>query len=321
MSDTHQLDVVMYHFVRPIADSAWPGIKGLEATDFDRQLDYLQATYDMLTPRQAVDVMTGRETLCRRACLLTFDDGYRDHHDHVFPRLEARSLKGLFFPPACAALDREMLDVNKIHFILAGGADPTDMGALIDDAVSATPDLREPTHFRAEHHKAFGYDTADVIYVKRMLQHALPPQLRARLTDALFRQSVSADPADFANSLYCGVDELRAMHEAGHMIGSHGSAHMWLNELPREEQHADIQASLRLFDAISAPRTDFAFCYPYGGYNAATLECLEKLGCAAAFTTRPDSAMPGTDGILEIPRLDTNVFPPRAEAAPFAMTA
>lgn len=316
-----QLDVIMYHFVRPIADSRWPGIKGLEVTDFGAQLDYLEATYEILRPGDAIAAIRGTRPQSRPACVLTFDDGYADHYHHVFPELEARGHKGIFFPPSCAALDRQMLDVNKIHFILAGGADPAALGALIDDAVRAHPGLAAPDMYRAEHHKDFGYDTADVIYVKRMLQHALPDDLRATLTDDLFSATISTDAQTFADDLYCNAAQLREMHEAGHMIGSHGNNHVWLNRMSAADQRADIFKSLRLFEAIGASSDGFTFCYPYGGYNNETLACLEALCCTAAFTTSPHSVVPGIEGLLQIPRLDTNVFPPRAQAAPFAMTA
>lgn len=316
-----RLDVVMYHFVRPIAGSRWPGIKGLELTDFETQLDFLAATYDMLTPDEAIAVMRGERTLSRDACLLTFDDGYRDHADHVAPRLDARGIKAAFFPPACAALDRQMLDVNKIHFILASGAEPDVLCKLVDDAVAQDPDLPTPETFRDKHHRAFGYDTADVIYVKRMLQHALPEAMRQSLTATLFAQTVTQDEAAFAEELYCGADDLAAMAATGHTIGSHGDRHVWLNEEEEAAQRADIGNSLRLLDAIGVPRDGFTFCYPFGGHNDVTIRILEELGCAAAFTTRPDSAWPGKDAALTIPRLDTNVFPPRAAAPPFQMTA
>ena len=316
-----RLDVVMYHFVRPIAGSRWPGIRGLEVHEFEAQLDYLTATHDVLSPADAIGVMRGETRLARDACLLTFDDGYRDHADHVAPRLAARGLKAAFFPPACAALDRAMLDVNKIHFILASGADPAALGHAIDEAVGAEPGLPAPAHFREMHHRAFGYDTADVIYVKRMLQHALPGEMRARLAAALFAHHVTADETGFAEELYCGASDLAGLADAGHTIGSHGDRHIWLNEEDEAAQRADIEASLRLFDAIARPREGFMFCYPFGGHTEVTLRILADLGCAAAVTTRPGCARPGEDDPLAIPRLDTNVFPPRGQAPPFQMRA
>ena len=40
------LTIVMYHYVRPIAASPWPGIKGIETARFESQLDHIQAHYN-----------------------------------------------------------------------------------------------------------------------------------------------------------------------------------------------------------------------------------------------------------------------------------
>ena len=52
-------------------------------------------------------------------CVLTFDDGYRDHYDFVFETLVKNNIKGAFYPPVDVVLSNKLLDVNKIHIILA----------------------------------------------------------------------------------------------------------------------------------------------------------------------------------------------------------
>ena len=42
------LTIVMYHYVRPIKESKFPGIKGLELEGFKRQLDYLSENQEQL---------------------------------------------------------------------------------------------------------------------------------------------------------------------------------------------------------------------------------------------------------------------------------
>jgi len=42
------LTIVMYHYVRPINDSKFPGIKGLELDGFKRQLDYLKENFNIV---------------------------------------------------------------------------------------------------------------------------------------------------------------------------------------------------------------------------------------------------------------------------------
>ena len=313
------LTIVMYHYVRPLAQSAYPRIKGLDTALFDAQLDYLAHYYEPVTMKDVLGALKGQDTLPERGVLLSFDDGYRDHYEEVFPRLEKRGLKGAFYPPAATALDREILDVNKVHFILAAAPDTGTLRGTLDTWIeeeaqhTALPSL---SALSAEYEKPFGYDDAETVYIKRLLQHALPEEIRSRLTERLFAEFVSVDGKDFAESLYCNAAELTEMREAGHHIGSHGDRHYWLSRLAPEDQRRDIEGSLRLLDAIGAPRQDFTFCYPYGDYNEATEAVLEELGCAAAFTTKVDLAEIKPENALRLPRLDTNDLPKESNALP-----
>ena len=91
------LTVVMYHYVRPIRGTRHHRIRGLELMDFEAQLDYIERHYKVVSMETVLDAASGRASLPPGALLLTFDDGYRDHHEHVFPALMRRKLSGAFF--------------------------------------------------------------------------------------------------------------------------------------------------------------------------------------------------------------------------------
>ena len=65
-----------------------------------------------------------------KALLLTFDDGYADHFNNVFPVLKEYNIQGSFYIPAKTVIDHQVLDVNKLHFILAS---ETNFIKIIDD--------------------------------------------------------------------------------------------------------------------------------------------------------------------------------------------
>ena len=44
-----ELSIVMYHYVRPIKGSKFPGIKGLELDGFKQQLDYLTENLNIVS--------------------------------------------------------------------------------------------------------------------------------------------------------------------------------------------------------------------------------------------------------------------------------
>jgi peptidoglycan/xylan/chitin deacetylase (PgdA/CDA1 family) len=317
---THpKLTIVMYHYVRPLARSRFPKIKGLDLALFEEQLAYLQKHYSLISMEDLIDAIEGAGRLPPRPALLTFDDGYTDHYEHVFPRLAERRLQGSFFPVACAALDRKILDANKIQFTLASDVDPDRLVAFIEDACrerAAEFGLHDIAYYREHHWVGNFLDPPNVDYVKLMLQHALPMELRAQLVDQLFRRYVASDEASFADELYATVDQLRTMRDGGMHIGSHGDLHLWLGTLPRPEQEADIDRSLRLLDAVGMAPRYRTMCYPYGSYDAHTIDAVAARGLKLALTTEVALADRIAAQRFALPRLDTNHLPKDALASP-----
>jgi peptidoglycan/xylan/chitin deacetylase (PgdA/CDA1 family) len=313
------LTIVMYHYVRPIKHSAYPAIRGLELEQFRGQLDYIARFYQPVSVEQVISRIQTGEHLPERAILLQFDDGYRDHLVHVAPELERRGIQATFFPIASGALERRVIIANKVQFILSRARDIDRLIADIEAAIVAfgagrgLPDL---ACLRARHFHATRIDTAPAIYVKRLLQVGLPPDLADRIASRLFRRHVTADEKAFADELYMSVADLKALIDAGHQVGCHTDTHPWINSLGRDGQRAEVLAALRLHDALGLARRGFTFCYPYGGYDDTTLAVLEELGCAAAFTAEPALANPSPVTRLKLPRLDTIDLPMEGSASP-----
>ena len=68
MSAMKQLTILMYHYVRPIKKSIYPGIKGLEFESFKRQLDYLSNTHTFITAEQLITYSLGNQELPLKPC-------------------------------------------------------------------------------------------------------------------------------------------------------------------------------------------------------------------------------------------------------------
>lgn len=312
------LTVVMYHYVRPIAKSAYPALRGLEVSDFEGQLDYLQRHYNVITAKHAIAAGRGECDLPDSPVLLTFDDGYKDHL-YAYRMLKKRGLNGVFFPPAQVVRERKVMDVNKVHYILASEPNTDALVVEIEDAAITLQDefsLLPLSEYRNKYWHSSRFDTAQVIYVKRMLQTGLPERLRSQIIDQLFIKCVSADECAFADSLYLSDNDLREMLAEGMEIGSHGYAHYWLNSLDIKEQADDIDRSLELLLDVGVDLKDFLFCYPYGAYNSETVHLLKQRGCGAAVTTHVDLAKLNSENLLEIPRLDTNDLPRSENSIP-----
>ena len=305
-----QLMAVMYHYVRPLANSAFPRLKALELSDFLSQLDYLQEHHTILSVADFSAILADCMPLPDRACVLTFDDGYSDHYRHVFPHLVDRRLEAFFFAPKSSLIDRHILEVNRIQFTLASHSHPEAMADEIDALIVANG--VDPAPLRARHFAPNRFDGPEVAYVKRLLQNVLPAALRSDLTAALFAQHVTDDEVGFADDLYLSAEQAREMRALGMEFGGHGDLHLWHGLSNPDELSREVSGSVQALQAIGAPVEGGFYCYPYGNVTQAVHDAVSGAGFRTGFTVEP--ALWNADGDpLSISRLDTNDLPQRSK--------
>lgn len=312
-----KVTIVMYHFVRDLVHSRYPQIKGLDVRLFAEQLSYLQKHYHLITMEWLLEALEGNEALPPHAALLTFDDGYIDHFTHVFPLLYDRKVQGSFYAPGKAISENKVLDVNKIHFILAA---TTDLEKLIRKIFTALDSFRDRFQLESNDYYfgklavASRLDSKEVIFVKRLLQVELPEALRQLITNQLFEELVGVDEATFSRELYANKEQLRCMLQNGMHIGHHSYDHYWLNHLQPDQQREEISKGCAFLQEIGVDMNSWTMCYPYGGYNESLLRILADFKCRLALTTHVDVADITRHPRYELPRLDTNDLPKEAAA-------
>ncbi len=312
-----KLTVVMYHYVRDLKNSRYPEIKGCDVRDFKEQILFFKKHYHFVTVEEVMDAYYSGRALPDHSILLTFDDAYIDHFTYAFPILLHEHIQGAFFAPVKAVTEHTVLDVNKIHFILATTPNEK-MPLLLEEIRRMVADHKEEYQLQdfEEYYDQLAvanrFDTKDVIFVKRLLQVALPEQLRHQLTTKLFERNVNMDESTFSRELYMSVDQIRCMVDSGMHFGSHGYDHYWLASLPKEKQEFEITKSIEFIKMVGGDSGNWTICYPYGNYNDETIQVLKQHGCKMGFTTKVDVADLSdarNDSIFKLPRLDTNDLP------------
>ena len=124
--------IVMYHYTRDLKHSRYPEIKGLDVPLFRQQLEFFKANYNVIQMEQLIASIKSGEPLPEKALLLTFDDGYIDNYTFALPLLEEFGFQGSFFIPGKTFATHQLLDVNKIHYILASTDAKTLMESLLN---------------------------------------------------------------------------------------------------------------------------------------------------------------------------------------------
>lgn len=303
----------MYHYVRDLKASRYPEIKGLTVRQFLEQIEFLSSYGNFISCKDAINAYTGG-SLPENAILLTFDDGYIDHFTNVFPILKNRGIPAFFSMPGKILAERKVLDVNKIHFILASVPVEKLLPMVYEQLDFYRGDewqipKNEELYLRLA--KPNRFDNADTIFVKRLLQAELPEELRGIITQNLFLSCVGISEESFSNELYLNREQIELMARSGMDWGIHGYEHYWLNRLTPNELENDIVKALDVFEGI-VPKEGWTMCYPYGSYSGEVISCVREHGAVCGLATDVGEAELNDEFIYKLPRFDTNDFPPKS---------
>lgn len=310
-----KLFISMYHYIRDLKHSRYPEIKGLDIELFRKQIDYFKANFHVVTMEQVIEAVESKKKLPEKSVLLTFDDGYIDNYTYVLPILEENGLQGSFFIPGKTFSTHQLLDVNKIHYILASA----DVRKLTEDVFERMNHYRGrefayPSNNELFHTYAIAdrFDGKEIVFVKRMLQTVLPETLRNRISSELFERYVGVSEEQLAHELYMTEDQIRMLKRHGMFIGIHGYDHYWLGKLSPDQMKTDISKALKVMDEF-IERRHWVMNFPYGNYREGVLDYIRSEGACIGLTTEVRIADLDTDSALELPRLDCNDFPPKSE--------
>lgn len=283
MNQPLELTVLMYHYVRDPGDEAQAGsgIPGLPVHTFEAQLDALARKHTFVTWADVRNAIQEDKTLPASPCLLTFDDGIRDHYLNVYRVLHQRGLSGLFFVMDRANADGLTL-AHKIHFLLAK-MDVSDLQNVIWERL----DLSQRKRFvQAENQYRIKYSSHSIDdrinLLKAVLQRDLSVDVNGVLSD-LFALYVGTE-SEVARSYYLNLDQMREMRAGGMYFGGHSRNHPWFDWIDASAREDEIQASKAWLEQVE--QGPWAFAYPYGGLSADSPALLKQHGFVAAFTTR-----------------------------------
>ena len=301
--------IVMFHYVRNIKKSKYPNLKGLEFTDFKKQIFFFKKKFNLLSNSQFIEILNSRKIPKKKSILLTFDDGYRDHFEYVFPFLKKQNVSAVFYPPIMCIKNKSVLDVNKIHFILEKEQNRDKILDLIFHYVKKILN-KKPQQINIDKiNLSCRYDDKKTVLIKRLLQNHLPLPYRKKIVGKIFEHVVNYNEDEFSKILYMNENNLQELYKNNFSIGCHGYNHYWWEKINKNDQEIEIKSSINYFKKVKIFDKNFSVCYPYGSYNLQTLNLLRKYKIKFAVTTKVGSVNKANiNNIYELPRFDTNDF-------------
>ena len=287
----------MYHYVRD-KDEDLSNLKALSIEKFERQLDYLQRNYSIISWPGLRDFLMSDKKLPDNPCLLTFDDGLKDGYINVYPRLKERGISGLFFPLARSPAEGLAL-VHLLQLVLAKTNEQEFRELFLNELASAERELFEGYCKQSEREyppDKFGEHT--LRNMRRAITIYMPdksfPVLRK-----LFGKLIGDDMA-MASEFYLQKNEIEEMIDGGMFFGGHGAKHFRFSKIPVEDQRVEVEGSAKFLENLHpAP---WAFAYPYGDYNDQSFQLLKNNNFIGAFSTEEKEIH---NNVYGIGRVDT----------------
>jgi peptidoglycan/xylan/chitin deacetylase (PgdA/CDA1 family) len=264
-----KLSIATFHRVLKADEREEYSLPGLAVTpeELSKIIESLQEHFTCTTLADASARLSRGDASTRPLLALTFDDGQKDNATRALPVLEERAVKATFFVVSSAAETGASLWHDRLAFALPR--------ALKRDALSTRALLSELDSPPQETPEI----SALVSAAKRFPSAAVRESWIARL------ERIAGGPWRPAWDGMLGFGDLRALHAAGHEIGSHSHSHPLLTQCDDAALERELVESRRQLErAIGAPVT--SFCYPNGDWNRRVLEAVRRAGYVRAVTTK-----------------------------------
>jgi peptidoglycan/xylan/chitin deacetylase (PgdA/CDA1 family) len=258
----------------------------------------------MATLESALAFLAGHYQPERSLCLLTFDDGLKDHYTEVLPFLSERRIQGLFFL-ITSCLEGRVASVHKNHFLMAALEFDESQQAFRHRLAELSPETSTEVDMKLVR-RTYRWDAPEVAAFKYLLNFQLQAELRDQILDDLFLQYLG-DQEAFASDLYLSWGEAQTMQANGMLVGGHSHSHVALATMEADRQRTDLKTCAVMLRDRLKPQSLWSFSYPYGksnSFNSLTVDTIQDLGFGCAFATEVGNNNVGQD-LFCIRRVDT----------------
>ncbi len=276
------LTTLMFHRILPAPDPLRPHEP--EADDFDRFMGFIARHFEVLPLREAaVRLHQGR--LSRRACCITFDDGYADNLTVALPILEKHGL------PATVFVTTGYLDGGRMF------------NDVVIDAIARirqqTLDLGEIG--LGEHGLVtLNERRAAIAAILEQLKYRPPEQREANVARLLELADCGPLPTD----IMLASEQVAELSRRGVEIGGHTVSHPILASIADDHARDEISRGKQRLEIITG-KPVLTFAYPNGrphrDYGARHVAIVKDLGFEVAVSTAHGVGNRGSD-IFQLPR-------------------
>jgi peptidoglycan/xylan/chitin deacetylase (PgdA/CDA1 family) len=263
-----ELLVITYHYIRDVYPEK--GFYGITPRQFLDQVNKIKEHgYEFVS----LEDLRDPKKLPFKSCLLTFDDGLKEHYE-AYCILQELGIPGAFFVSMNPLYYGKALQVHKMHYILS----QTDSKELLSDlgvVPLISPQIREQ----------YPWGDENTAILKYLLYFILSEEQRKNTINIWFNRLYKGSENTFLKETYMNIFQVRELGQKGY-LGTHTMSHRALATLEHNEIVKEVRVSKRLLE-LSADREIYAITYPFGGKTAVNNEVIkvcQQQGLILGFT-------------------------------------
>jgi peptidoglycan/xylan/chitin deacetylase (PgdA/CDA1 family) len=292
-SSSPKLWILMYHRILPQNDKRFeleePGMVVTPDT-FAMHMNEVKRHFDVISLPEWVSLKQQNLPLPRKACAITFDDGWADNYEHAFPVIQAEKIPTTVFAVAEKIGTNFQFWPNIVMALLMGN--PLALSEMQQHPLFAKLSQILPNPLKPIDRE---YVAAYIFQLKQFSDS----EIFTALYDIQWRSLLNIA---MPNALM-SWEQLMKMQQSGLVtIGSHTCSHKRLTDaLSEEELVHEVIVSKKIIETQLSSKVDL-FCFPNGDYCSRALE-LVKENYIAAVTTQKGIVTANTRSNYELTRI------------------
>ena len=279
--------VLTYHRVQPESADSYSA-EGIIVSPqtFSRHMRFLSETFRPLSVEEFRScVLSGR--FPRRACMVTFDDGWADNEIYALPILQRFSVPAvLFIATAFVGTANTFWQERLTRMLFALARHAMYGGRLLAEfgisGARTAPPLEARRMVRDFVTKTKSRDAHEIEILEQRVADELDDDVRACV-------------ADFGDDAFLDWEAVRRMADSGLItIGSHAHSHLPLPPMGRDGASSEFSEAASIIERRGLPRP-WVCAYPNGDVDSVVAEAARVTGHKIGFTTAPGHVRHGDD--------------------------
>ena len=285
----------MYHFVNSSKDSSlFSGMQGVTVENFESQLSTLINKGHALV---AKDIKLAAFTGCypnNDYFHLTFDDGFKQHFNNVYPILKDYGIQASFFIPTMAIEIGKIPVVEKQRLLqynlFSDYKDFLTEFCILARKVCNSENqnflypVTENIKRSKNYLKQFTFYSEEERYFRMIRNEFLSVDRFTWVIENMFKLFFEND-FSFINEYYLSASDLKKMGDNGMIIGGHTHSHPFLNKLSIDEIKKEVDQNIAFLEK-TINKNIKSFAYPFGAFNNDVINCMSESSIDYAFDTR-----------------------------------